>query len=196
MRIAIIGGIGSGKSEALSVAKDMGFCALSADEVNARLLDDPAYIARLASHFPSAVKDGRVDRAALAEIVFSDKSQLDLLNSIAHPLILQTIRDIDAPVLVVEMPVIIESGARDMFDEALLVRAPLLRRLKFLRRRGMSLRGAVRRIKSQVPVAELEKIATHIVDNSSSVERLRAQVAAWLEQFKQPCPHAEIAKRC
>ncbi|MBD5092165.1 MAG: dephospho-CoA kinase, partial [Clostridiales bacterium] len=74
MRIAIVGGIGSGKSEVLKVARDMGLACLSADEINAELLKTPEYIAEIATAFPAAVKDGGIDKAALAKIVFSDDS--------------------------------------------------------------------------------------------------------------------------
>ena len=62
MRVAIIGGIGAGKSEVLKIAKSKGFACLSADEINANLLLSPSYIAKIAAAFPSVVKDGAVDK--------------------------------------------------------------------------------------------------------------------------------------
>lgn len=185
MRIAVIGGIGSGKSEALAVAARLGYATLSADKINSALLEDASYIALIAQAFPTAVSDGKVNKAALAKIVFSDNSRLKLLNSIAHPRILQKIKDDPNDTLVVEMPVIIECSASKLFDEILLIRTPILRRLAFLRRRGMSLSDAVRRIKSQTPLPELKKIATHTVYNSSSIKNLERKVANWLTRFQR-----------
>ena len=73
MNIALIGGIGSGKSEVLKVAREMGIAALSADEINAGLLKSPEYIEKIAAAFPGCVVCGVVDKARLASEVFSDK---------------------------------------------------------------------------------------------------------------------------
>lgn len=76
MRIAVIGGIGSGKSEAIKAAAELGIHTLSADEINSKLLCDADYIREIAAGFPQAVKDGAVDRRLLADIVFSDSAAL------------------------------------------------------------------------------------------------------------------------
>ena len=57
MKIAIIGGIGSGKSAVLSIIKEMGYETLSADEINAEMLKDPEYQAKLEGLFPGVVKN-------------------------------------------------------------------------------------------------------------------------------------------
>ena len=72
MNIAIIGGVGSGKTEVLKVAREMGITALSADEINAELLRNPQYVEKVASIFPDCVVCGVVDKARLAAAVFSD----------------------------------------------------------------------------------------------------------------------------
>ena len=93
MKIAVVGGIGSGKSEVMKKVASMGAATLSADEINASLLTSPDYIASLQSLFPTAVKDGVVDKHALAEIVFADETSRKALNALAHPLILKKIRE-------------------------------------------------------------------------------------------------------
>lgn len=184
MRIAIVGGIGSGKSTALKVAKRLGFATLSADEVNARMLEDEDYTARLIEAFPAAQTDGKLDKAKLAKLVFSHKRQLEKLNSIAHPIILQKIAQFPYDTAVVEMPVITECAAQDMFDEILLVRTPTLRRIKFLRGRGMRLFDALRRIKSQPPTRLLEGVATVVVDNDGDIAALEKKVEDILKDMR------------
>ncbi|MDE5601379.1 MAG: dephospho-CoA kinase, partial [Clostridia bacterium] len=138
MRIAIVGGIGSGKSEVLKVARDMGLACLSADEINSDLLNTPEYIAEIARAFPTAVCGGRIDRAILAKIVFSDDSARIKLNEIAHPRILARIREEKSSPLVVEMPLFLECGAQTLFDEVLFVYTPMTLRLERLEKRGLS----------------------------------------------------------
>lgn len=172
MKIAIIGGIGSGKSEVLKVAKQKGaFCA-SADEINALLLRTPEYVEKLAKAFPDVVCDGIVDKQKLASAVFSDKSKRELLDSIAHPEIMRRIYDCDKDPYVVEIPLILKSGAIDYFDEIVLVSTPLLTRLKRLKGRGMSIRQALSRMRTQPSERKLKKIATVTIDNSGSKEEL------------------------
>ncbi len=176
MRIAIIGGIGSGKSEVLKVARDMGFYCLSADKINAELLEDSEYISMLAKEFPECVANEKVDKKALAQVVFNDRNKLDKLNAIAHPLILSHIDSCDKSPLAVELPVIPE-GALDGYDEILLVKTPILTRLKRLKGRGLSIRNARARIKAQPKEKSLRRRATVVIKNSGTREELRFRVA-------------------
>lgn len=173
MRIAVIGGIGSGKSEVMKIAKERGFFCLSADEINAELLKTPSYIQKIATLFPSAVANGVVDKGALAKIVFSDQNERKKLNSLAHPEIMRVISECKESPLAVELPLFIEGGD-EAFDEIVYVRAPLFKRIARLKKgRGMSVKQAISRIRSQVPSAVLRAKATMIVDNSTSFAVLK-----------------------
>lgn len=182
MRIAIIGGIGSGKSEVMKIAKECGFHCLSADEINAQLLVTPDYIKRIAQNFPTAVKDDKVDKKALAEIVFADDGKRALLNSIAHPEIMAKIRECDISPLAVELPLFIEGGDCD-FDEVLYVKTPLCKRIKRLEGRGLARKEAVARIKAQVPSRALEKVATCHISNGGNLEKLRKNATKTLQNI-------------
>jgi len=181
MRIAIIGGIGSGKSEAMKIAKERGFECISADEINAELLRTPSYIAKIAAQFPTAVKDGAVDKKALASIVFADEQKRQILNSIAHPEIMAKIREFDAPRVAVELPLYVEGGERD-FDEVVLVKTPMCLRIKRLKKRGLAKKEAIARIKSQPSDRTLKKYATRVLYNGGSLQKLRKRA---LETFDE-----------
>lgn len=173
MRIAVIGGIGSGKSEVMKIAKERGFFCLSADEINAELLKTPSYIQKIATLFPSVVSNGVVDKGALAKIVFSDRGERKKLNALAHPEIMRVISECKESPLVVELPLFIEGGD-EAFDEIVYVRAPLFKRISRLKKgRGMSVKQAVSRIRSQVPSAVLRAKATIVIDNSRSFSALK-----------------------
>lgn len=172
MRIAIIGGIGSGKSEVLKVAREMGITCVSADEINSELLQSPDYIAQIQEAFPSCVKDGVVDRKALARIIFSDDDKRKLLNSIAHPRIMQKIAECNTSPLVCELPLFIEGGDRT-FDEVVLVKTSLAKRIKRLENRGFSTKDALKRIRTQVSDRTLKKYATIVITNNGTIEDLQ-----------------------
>lgn len=174
MKIAIVGGIGSGKSEVLAVAKnEMRLPCLSADEINAQLLQDRDYIGKIAQAFPSAVSQSGIDRTKLASIIFSDDEARLKLNSIAHPLILEKIKSDGRDMLVVEMPLLLESGAKDLFDEIIYVKTPLRKRFKFLKSRGMSHAESVKRIRVQAKPRELKRVSTREIVNDGDINILR-----------------------
>ena len=183
MRIAIAGGIGSGKSEALKVAREMGAATLSADEINAELLLDADYILKISRAFPQAVVDGKVNRKALAQIVFSDEEARNKLNLIAHPLILKRIKEDMRSPLVVEMPLLIESGAAKLFDEIIFVKAPVLKRLKRLKRRGLAYGQAIMRMRAQTSEKRLAQIATRVLTNRGNIDGLRKSARATFEEL-------------
>ena len=183
MKIAIIGGIGSGKSEVLSVAKEMGLSTLSADGINAELLENAEYVSQIAQVFPKAVKRGKIIRPKLAQIVFSDKEARDRLNALAHPRILERIEADKRDPLVVEMPLIVECGAQWLFDEIVFVRAPLeLRKERLAVGRGMFRAQVESRIGAQVGDDVLQVLATRVIDNSSTLDELRKNA---MELFAQ-----------
>lgn len=183
MRIAVIGGIGSGKSEVMKIAKERGFFCLSADEINAELLKTPSYIQKIATLFPSVVSNGAVDKGALAKIVFSDRGERKKLNALAHPEIMRVISECKESPLVVELPLFIEGGD-EAFDEIVYVRAPLFKRISRLKKgRGMSVKQAVSRIRSQVPSAVLRAKATIVIDNSRSLSALQARANETFNQI-------------
>lgn len=183
MRIAIVGGIGSGKSEVLKTARQMGFACLSADEINSELLETPEYAVQVSEIFPSAVKDGNVDRSALAQIVFSDGEALKKLNALAHPRILKRIECEKASPLIVEMPLLPKECENGFFDATVFVDTPLLTRLKRLRKRGMTVRQAMARIRAQVKPVVLGKSATVVIKNSGNLQRLKRRATQVLKEL-------------
>ncbi len=184
MKIAIIGGIGSGKSEALKAAKDLGFATLSADEINAELLTRPEYVNRIATMFPQAVENGAVNKKTLAKIIFTDKMARAQLNAVAHPLILKEIESDQRSPLVCEVPLILESGAKDLFDEIILVKTPLENRFeRLMSSRGMSREDVLARIVSQASEEDLEAISTRVVTNCGTLEDLQAAIKELLKSF-------------
>lgn len=173
MRIAIIGGIGSGKSEVLAVARELGFPTLSADEINSALLGESEYVKKIDKAFPGVVEDGTVNKAKLSAEVFSCKEKRLLLNSIAHPEILRKIDECDSDPLVVELPLAVESGMLDCFDEVVLVSASRRLRYSRLEGRGVNKKRARAIIHAQAGERSLKKVATRTIENNGDIDTLR-----------------------
>lgn len=182
-RVLLGGGIGSGKSAAAALLSSLGAAVLSADRAAHRVLEPggPA-AAAVSARWPAAVVDGRIDRQALAGIVFRDGAALAELELLTHPAIARLLGEevagVDAPVIVVEMPLpmdLLGPGWRwvvvDATDEARLAR---------LEARGMSREEAVRRMGAQPTRDEWLARAELVVDNGGDLAHLEAECRwAW-----------------
>jgi dephospho-CoA kinase len=134
--VAITGGIGAGKSEALAAFARHGAAVISSDDIVHRLLqDDEAVREALRERFGDAVfaDVGDVDRGAIAEIVFADREALDWLEGLLHPLVVdeylswrERLAELDDPprVSATEVPLLYEVGGEDRFDAVVVVTAP------------------------------------------------------------------------
>lgn len=134
--VAITGGIGAGKSEALASFGRHGAATVSSDEIVHRLLrEDPVVGKALVERFGDRILDeaGQIDRSAIAEIVFADREALEWLESLLHPLVVQEYLEwreqIAAlpnppPLTATEVPLLYEVGGQDRFDAVVVVTAP------------------------------------------------------------------------
>ncbi len=134
--VAITGGIGAGKSEALAAFARHGAATISSDEIVHRLLaEDEDVRARLVERFGEEILDGggQVDRSAIAEIVFADREALDWLEGLLHPLVVQeyldwreklAAEDEPPPLTATEVPLLYEVGGQERFDAVVVITAP------------------------------------------------------------------------
>jgi dephospho-CoA kinase len=134
--VAITGGIGAGKSEALSAFAHHGAAVISSDEIVHRLLREDDEVRRaLLERFGEQIldEDGQVDRAAIADVVFADPEALEWLEALLHPLVVKEYLDwreqlaqLDKPpaVCATEVPLLYEVGGEDRFDAVVVVTAP------------------------------------------------------------------------
>lgn len=181
--VAITGGIGAGKSEALAAFARHGAATVSSDEIVHHLLRNDevkqAVVARMGHGV--VAPDGEIDRGALATVVFNDREALTWLEELLHPLVaaeyLKWRDDLaqlpDAPrVCVTEVPLLYEAGGEDRFDTVVAITAP-----KKLRR-ARSIVATEERESRLVPEAEKAKRADYSYVNIGSLQELDAFVAS------------------
>lgn len=175
MKVAVTGGIGAGKSEFMRAVKELGIRTYSADEINAELLRDKRYIEKLSVAFPLAVKDGKVDKAALREEVFSNEKKRKTLNALAHPEIRRKIEGITGDA-VIEVPLLFESGMTDLFDRVIVVTAGEDARInRIVSTRNISKDLAKNIIKNQTTDDERIKRADYVAINDGTRKDLYEQ---------------------
>lgn len=187
--MGLSGGIGSGKSTAARLLEERGAVVIDLDVVAREVIEPgrPGFDA-VVTRFGQEVlgPDGRLDRPALARVVFGEPAARDDLNAIVHPLVAEETRRriAEAPadaVVVVDVPLLVEAAARG-YDVVVIVEAPEETRLHRLARRGMPAEDARRRMAAQASDAERRAVAHVVLDNSGSAAQLERQVdALWAE---------------
>ncbi|HEY8705294.1 MAG TPA: dephospho-CoA kinase [Gaiellaceae bacterium] len=188
LAVAITGGIAAGKTEALAAFARRGAAVSSADEIVHRIYrEDDSLKSELRERWGEGVfdGDGEVDRAAVAAIVFADRSELDWLESVLHPRVgrahMQWLDEVasrsDGPALVVvEVPLLYETGGEARYDKVVAITAaPSVRE----ERRG----AFVDRESRLIPDEEKLRRADFAYVNDGSLEELDAFVAGVVKEL-------------
>lgn len=184
MRIALTGGIASGKTAVSDLLRERGAVIIDSD-VLAREVVAPGTpgLAAVVERFGPAVLDGdALDRAALGKIIFGDPQARRDLESITHPLIRQRATELEraAPeddVVIQVIPLLIEAGLADAFDVVIVVDAdPAQQRERLRRRNGLDERQVEERLSAQVSRERRLAAADLVVDNTGPAERLPDEV--------------------
>lgn len=174
LKIGLTGGIGSGKSLICKVFKCLGVPVYSSDTEAKNLLDEDASVKdRLIKIFGEEMYDanGRLNRKMLADKVFNDANALEALNAVVHPAVRAhflswTEQHQEAPYIVKEAAILIESGAHKDVDEIVTVYAPEDIRIdRVMKRDHISKEAVVVRIKKQMNEEEKLKLADYVIYN-------------------------------
>ncbi|MCG8431150.1 MAG: dephospho-CoA kinase [Candidatus Omnitrophica bacterium] len=182
--VGVTGSFGSGKSVVCAMMKELGAHVIDADRLAHLCLreDHPAY-AEIVKRFGKKVvtRDGRLSRRKLAGVIFSDGRARRALNKIVHPRVVRMMRDEIArareEVVVCDVPLLLEAGLEGMVDMVVVVKAKEGIQVARLRRRsGLSDEEIRERIGAQMPLADKERLADFIIDNSYSRVQTRKQV--------------------
>jgi len=181
--IALTGGIGAGKSLVAQYFSDLGARVVDADQLSRVAIErgSEGFDEVLLRFGESILRDGDIDRKALAEIVFADASARADLEAIIHPRVRElfngVVADLEADeTLIYEIPLLVESNAAANFDLVITVEADLEIRKERLCKRGMFISEIERRIAAQASREEREALADHIIINDGDEDALLRSV--------------------
>lgn len=186
--IGILGGIGSGKSTVAKAFEDIGCRVIDADAIAHETLNEPEISARLVSRWGSDVLDakGMVNRERVAEHVFSSRQDLDFLNSLVHPLVLDRCEQLlcahqcepDTAGIILDMPLLIEVGWKKKCDFLIFVACPDAKRLDWMVKNAkIDVSQLKKRENFQISLDKKKQIAHYIVNNNSDKSDIAEQVA-------------------
>jgi dephospho-CoA kinase len=187
--IALTGGIATGKSTVASLLGLNGLRIIDADAIAHTLLDQNSQW--IADNFGTEfVTDGKVDRAALGKLVFSDDAAKAVLEGYLHPLIREAIEAeseqqdrFEFPYLI-DIPLFFETGAYDIKDSVVVYTPKDIQLQRFIKRNGFSEEESLRRIESQMDIDEKKRRATWVIDNSSNLKHLQAECEKFVDIIK------------
>ena len=191
LTIGLIGGVASGKSAVAAALARRGAVVFDADKIGHALLRSPAVRDELVARWGAGILDGagEISRPAVAKLVFGDtpeaKANLAALEQLLHPLIRQQIvAEIsqlpvgEVPAVVVDAPLLLESGWSEICQAILFVDCPREQRLaRAQQHRGWSLEEFARREAAQMPISQKRAAATHVVDNGGTLAELDLEIA-------------------
>lgn len=190
--IGLVGGIGAGKSTVAKAIARHGAVILDSDSQAKELLNRPDVQNALASWWgESVLRDGRIDRKKVADIVFADPDQRRRLERLLHPLIkagrqqaLEAAAARHVPFAVIDAPLLLEAGVDKECDAVVYVDAPREARIARVRSRGWDDSELDRREAAQLPLHEKRARSHYVVTNDGDEAKLAFEVAELLERIR------------
>jgi dephospho-CoA kinase len=192
-KIALTGGIATGKSYVAGRLREAGVPIVDADLLAREVVlpGTPALAAIRKRFGPDAVRrDGTMDRIRIAQVVFKDKrARLDL-EAIIHPAVIKAVNDFfntlpkRTPFAVADIPLVFETGREKDFDAIVVVACPREMQLqRLMERNKLSKEDAERRLAAQLPIDQKVKKATYVINNDGTFENTNAQVDALIQKL-------------
>ncbi len=186
--IGLTGGSGSGKTVAAEIFKELGAFVIDADKISHEITDsDEKVLEKIREEFSESVfEDGVLSRKALGKAVFSDKSSLEKLNKIIHPVIaeriVEIVRDCNNQIIIIDAPLLFAvKEIVALCTETIAVCAPEEVRInRIMGRDGLSAEEAEKRIRSQMPQEELAEKADAVIINDGDIIKLRSDIVGYL----------------
>ncbi len=193
LKIGITGGIGSGKSVVCKIFANLGIPIYDADAMAKELIvNDPEIKKAIIESFgPESYNErGEYQKSHISNIVFKDKSQLEILNKIVHPKVINyfpvwALTQKEAPYVLKEAAILFESGSNLLNDYSIMVYSSLEQRIKrVMARDGITETQVLDRMKNQMPDEEKLKLVDFVIYNDDE-HSLIEQVMELHQKFVQ-----------
>ncbi len=195
--VGLTGSIGMGKSTTAKMFVEAGVPVYDADAaVHALYASGGAAVGPVEAAFPGVVVDGAIDRTRLSAAVVGNSEALAVLESIVHPLVgahrigfFEQARNQGAEVVVLDIPLLFETGGHKTVDKIVVVSAPAdIQRERVLARQGMDPAKFEAILARQTPDAEKRARADFVIDTGRGLDAARNQVRDILTRLKAPAP--------
>ena len=189
--VALTGGIGSGKTMVGEIFAELGALVVDSDQLAREVVErgSKGFDLIVTEFGDEILKNGDLDRAALASLIFKDPKKRARLEEITHPLIRQSFAKIvssagSESIIINQIPLLVESKHDYKFDHVITISAPEKIRTERLIKRGLTLTQIEQRLKAQTTDTQREVISDTVIVNDKSEQELLAQVEKVWESLK------------
>jgi len=200
IKVALTGGIGSGKSAAGDFFEDLGAVVVDADQLARDVIErgTDGFDELVATFGDEILTNGILDRSKLGQIVFADPNARKTLEEIIHPRVAEAFEEIvqSSPadsVIVYQIPILVETKGQDRFDYIITVEATLENRTARLKNRGLKSYEIDARMKAQASDSERAAIADAVFKNDGDLDQLLRQVENIYEDVLLPRARANMS---
>ena len=190
IKVAITGGIGSGKSTVSNLIKEMGGKVYSCDAICGEIYKSQSFLRKLKKLFPTAIKGKiilKADKKEISRLTFDCKENNDKLKALLHPTIMKKLLRIlnsKRGVVFAEVPLLFEGGFASLFEKVIVVQRGLQERYDSLKARSNLEREEVDKIiASQVDYDSLDLSKYIVILNDGSIENLRERVKMIIDKI-------------
>lgn len=193
IKIGLTGSIAMGKSEVARILAEQGLPVFDSDKEVHKLYDSAEGAELLKPHVPDAIRDGRVDRSLLTQIVMKDKDQLNQLEKVVHVEIAArrekftvTAQSQGHSIIIYDIPLLFEKNMENSVDVSIVVSAPEAeQRKRALARPGMTPEKLDMILQRQMPDHEKHKRADYVIENDGTLEQLAERTLNVLKQIRR-----------
>ena len=200
IKVALTGGIGSGKSAAGDFFEDLGAVVVDADQLSRDVIErgTDGFDELVATFGDEILTNGILDRSKLGQIVFADPAARKTLEAIIHPRVAEAFDEIieyspEDAVIIYQIPILVETKGQDRFDYVITVEATLENRISRLKNRGLKSYEIEARMKAQATDEQRAEIADLIFKNDGDLDSLLRQVENVYEDVLLPRARANIS---
>jgi dephospho-CoA kinase len=182
--VALTGNYGMGKSSVAALFAECGAYTLDSDAIVADLLKNKAIVERIRVLLGPEVlhPDRRLNKVAVADIIFYDQTARKKIENLLHPLVFQAVEasikklKTNNRIVIVEVPLLFEGGFQERFDRTITVYTNQKTSLARLKKSGVSRKDALARLHAQMDIREKKRLADCVIDNNGTKYQVRAQV--------------------
>jgi dephospho-CoA kinase len=197
MLIGLTGNIACGKSTVTNILSELGCYTIDADKVGHGMMEKGKIVYdQIVYYFGTEIlnEDEDIDRKKLGAIVFNDKSKMQVLNAITHPVIRREIKheiatgkhDLGHEFIVLDSALLFETGWDKMVDTIWVVSVDIQTQIqRLMKRNNLTLEEAVMRISSQMALKDKVKNANVVIDNTGTIDQTRQQVEKQFKKLKK-----------
>lgn len=181
--VGLTGGIASGKTTALTEFKKKGFYTFNCDDIAKKIFYRKDIFHKIKKIFKTT------NRNEIAKVVFSNAKKRKKLESILHPSIIKELKRLlnrcRSRFIVVEVPLLFEKNLKKLFNIIVVIWTSKKEQIRRLQNLGLSRNEALRRIKSQISLAQKKKLADRVIVNNRDIRYLKSQVKELIKELER-----------